>query len=116
MSNLGGAGPTTYALNRPAGTSMSISNNTMSLAIGQDTDNWYLQATTGPTEMGFVWNTLPFDDYRFSIYSTTAQQYAIQLKDSNNALVLQLADTSYNPGVATLIVPKTNLSFNLPYS
>lgn len=94
---------------------MSVSNNYMSLAIGQDTDYWYLQATTGPITIGFLNSTASFDDYRFTIGSSS-NPYMIQLKDSNNNVIMGLADSSYNAGVAYLIIPKTMLSFNLPYS
>lgn len=114
LSNTNNAGPTTYVLNRPAGTKMSVSDGYMSLAIGQDTDYWYIEAITGPWSTGFFKSSLPFDDYRFSS-SGGFQQYAIQMKDSDNAVVLQLSDTSYQPGAATLIVSKTWLDFNLPY-
>lgn len=114
LSDINNAGPTTYVLNRPAGTTISVSDGYMSLAIGQDTDYWYIQTVTGPWSIGFLKSSLPFDDYRFSAGSGI-QQYAIRMKDSDNALVLQLSDTSYQPGMATLIVPKTRLDFNLPY-
>lgn len=114
LSNINNAGPTTYVLNRPAGTTISVSDTYMSLAIGQDTDYWYIQAVTGPWSVGFFNSSLPFDDYRFSMCSGF-QQYALRMKDSDNAVVLQLSDSSYQPGMATLMVPKTRLDFNLPY-
>lgn len=115
LTNSNGAGPTSYTLNSPAGSSISVPDGYVSLAIGQDTDYWYLQATTGPTTIGFTNSTMPFDDYRLS-YGRITSQYSIFLKDSNNALVLRLVDSSYNPGVAVLTIPKALLSFNLPYS
>lgn len=115
LTNSYDAGPTSYTLNRPVGSSISVPDGYESLAIGQDTDYWYLQATTGPTTIGFTNSTMPFDDYQLSNGSGT-DLYSIFLKDSNNALVLRLADSSYNPGVAVLTIPKALLSFNLPYS
>lgn len=116
LTNDLGVGPTQYQLNRPAGTSMSVSDGYMSFAIGQDTDYWYLQATTGPTTIGFTKSTMSFDDYRFRYGSISSAQYMVQLKDSDNNVIMGLSDSSYNPGVACLIIPKTMLHFNLPYS
>lgn len=70
----------------------------------------------GSTSASFVNSTVPFDDYRFSFSSITVENSYIQLKDSNNTVVLEIADTASENGVARLTLLKSMLSFNLPYA
>lgn len=117
LSDISDAGPVSYSLNNPPGTTMSMGTDQIALSIAQDSDNWYLQATTEWNTSHWTPPTLPFDYFVFNATSSHPYlKYGIKMKDANADTIFILSDSSGNTGVGQMIVSKAVADFDLSYS